>query len=499
MVADYLLHAGERSHNMEDLANRYLNHQVIPITDLIGKRGKNQLRMDQVATARVAEYAGEDADVAYRLCSLLEPKLQEQGLYKLYEELEVPLIEVLAELEFNGIHLDLPLLERLGREMTRQLEDIEREIHTLAGRPFNIASPRQLRQVLFEELKLPAQRKTGITGEASTNQESLERLAGLGHPLPRKILEYRQVAKLKGTYVDALPTLVNPVTGRVHASFNQTVTSTGRISSSDPNLQNVPVRTEQGRQIRQAFIPQEGWQMLTVDYSQIELRMLAHYTGDVNLRQAFVEDHDIHASVAAEIYGVAEKEVTSEMRRVAKTVNFGVIYGMSAHGLAQRLGIPREEAGRFIDAYFARYSRVLDYQSRLLEECRRTGYVSTLLGRRRAIAGIREQSTYQQRNQPEREAINMQIQGSAADLLKLAMLRIYHRLRRERCQGRMLLTVHDELVFEVPPAELCQVVKLVTEEMTTAMSLEVPLKVDAAVGPNWLDVEDVTADDKVTK
>lgn len=494
MLADYLLHAGERSHSIADLASRYFNHRVIPITDLIGK-GKNQIRMDQVPTARVAVYSGEDADFAWRLCERLEPEVRQAGLGTLYDEVEVPLIEVLAELEYNGIRLDLPRLDHLGREMAAQLQGIEEEIYTLAGRPFNIASPKQLREVLFDELKLPVQRKTGIKGDASTDQETLERLAVIGHPLPRKIVEHRQIAKLKGTYVDALPGLVNPQTGRVHASFNQTVAATGRLSSSDPNLQNIPVRREQGRQIRQAFLPEEGWRLLTADYSQIELRLLAHFCGDAELRRAFAEDRDIHASVAAQVFGVAEADVSSEMRRMAKTVNFGVIYGMSAHGLAQRLGIPRDEAGRFIDAYFARYPHVLAYQAKLLEECRRTGHVGTILGRRRQISGIRPDSTYQQRNQPEREAINMEIQGSAADLIKLAMLAIHRRLEREGRRARMLLQIHDELVFEAPPEELPEVAALVNEEMTTPLEkklgLQVPLKVDLAAGPNWLDVEEL--------
>jgi DNA polymerase-1 len=496
MVADYLLHAGERSHNLEELARRYLNHQVILITDLIGKKGKNQLRLDQVSTARVAEYSGEDADVAWRLCERLEPELRTQDLGKLYDDLEVPLIEVLAELEYNGIRLDVPLLRRLSEAMTRQLARIEEEIHALAGHPFNIASLKQLRQVLFEEQKLPPQRRTGITGEPSTDQETLERLAALGHPLPKKIVEHRQVAKLKGTYVDTLPELVNPATGRIHTSFNQTVAATGRLSSSDPNLQNIPDRREMGRQIRQAFLPEEGWQLLTADYSQIELRLLAHFTGDEALRRAFAEDRDVHTAVAAQVYGVPEKDVTADMRRVAKTVNFGVIYGMSPPGLAQRLSITREEASTFIDAYFARYPKVLEYQARLLENCRRTGYVGTILGRRRRIEGVRANSTYQGRNQPEREAINMEIQGSAADLIKLAMLRIHRRLRDEQRRARMLLQIHDELVFEVPPDEFDGVTALVREEMTTPrereLGLQVPLKVDLAVGPNWLDVEDVT-------
>jgi DNA polymerase-1 len=310
--------------------------------------------------------------------------------------------------------------------------------------------------------------------------------------LPRKIVEHRQIAKLKGTYVDALPALVNPATGRVHASFNQTVAATGRLSSSDPNLQNIPVRTEQGRQIRQAFIPEPGWLLLTADYSQIELRLLAHFCGDVELRRAFAEDRDIHAAVASQIYGVAEKDVTPTMRRAAKTVNFGVIYGISPVGLAPRLGISREEAAKFIDSYFSRYPKVAEYQAKLLNQCLRTQYVSTILGRRRHITGIRPNSTYQQRNQPEREAINMEIQGSAADLIKKAMLNIHRRLKgTPEFRARMLLQIHDELVFEMPPEELHAVARMVSEEMTAALPLEVPLKVDVAAGKNWLDVEEL--------
>ncbi len=503
MVADYLLHAGERSHNLEELSRRYFRHQVIPITDLIGKKSKKQpqLRMDQVPTERVARYAGEDADVAWRLCQHLEPLLdqaQPAPLRKLYDELEIPLIEVLAELEANGIGLDVPLLRKLSVAMAGQMAAIETEIYQVAGHEFNIGFLPQLRKVLFDELKLPPQGKTGITGANSTDQEALEKLAALGHPnshLPRLILEHRQIGKLKGTYVDTLPELVSPKTGRVHASFNQTVAATGRLSSSDPNLQNIPVRREQGQQIRQAFVPAPGWKLLTADYSQIELRLLAHFTGDVALCAAFAEDRDVHSAVAAQIFGIPEAQVTSEMRRLAKTVNFGVIYGMSAFGLAQRLSLSKEEAGRFIDAYFAKYPKVLEYQSCLLNECRRTGYVTTILGRRRRIDGIRAGSTYQQRNQPEREAINMEIQGSAADLIKMAMLRLYQRLRREGSPARLLLQIHDELVLETPPEALAATAAVVREEMTTPLERElritVPLKVDLAAGANWLDVVEV--------
>ncbi len=508
MVADYLLHAGERSHGLEELSRRYLNHQVIPITDLIGKKGRKtpQLSMDQVPTERVAEYAGEDADVAWRLCELLEQQLDQSAaqakgsLRKLYDDVEVPLIEVLAELEFNGIRLDIPLLRRLSADMGQQLATIEKEIYDLAGHPFNIGSLVQLRKVLFEELQLPVQGRTGITGAASTDQETLEKLAALDHPgavLPRKILQHRRIAKLKSTYVDALPEMVNPQTERVHASFNQTVAATGRLSASDPNLQNIPVRREEGQQIRQAFLPAEGWQLLTADYSQIELRLLAHFCGDAELRRAFAEERDIHAAVASQIFGVAEAQVTAEMRRMAKTVNFGVIYGISPIGLGQRLEMSRDEAAKFIASYFARYPKVQEYQARLLNDCRKYGYVSTILGRRRQFDrdAIRANSTYQQRNTAEREAINMEVQGSAADVIKLAMLNVHRRLQRERRRARLLLQIHDELVFEAPPEELPDLAALVREEMTTpverALGLQVPLRVDLATGPNWLDVAEI--------
>jgi len=492
MVADYLLRSGERSHNLDELALRYFQHQNISYEDVAGK-GKKQKTLDQVEVAKVSQYSGEDADVAWRLTELLEPELEREGLRALYEELEVPLIEVLSELECTGIRLDVPMLAKLSREMDQQLQLIEKEIHLLAGRVFNIASPKQLGEVLFTELKLPVQKKTGLTGAASTDQETLEKLAVLGHEIPKKIIEHRQLSKLKGTYVDALPALINPHSGRVHTKFNQTVAATGRLSSSEPNLQNIPARTDMGKQIRQAFLPAEGWTLLTADYSQIELRLLAQFCGDDALRQAFADDRDIHAAVASQIFGVPEEQVTSNQRRVAKTVNFGVLYGMSAHGLAQRLGIAREDASRFIDQYFARYPKVLDYQTKLLNACRKEGVVKTILGRRRTFdkSTIRAHSTYQGRNQAEREAINMEIQGSAADLIKKAMLGVHRRLKEENRQAKMLLTVHDELVFEVPPKELQEVAEMVRAEMCGAIKLDVPLKVDVAAGPNWLDVEEI--------
>ena len=493
MVADYLLHAGERSHNLDELARRYLKHENTPITDLIGKKGKNQVTIDKVEVGKVKDYACEDADAAVRLTAVLEPELEKQGLRKLYDEVEIPLIDVLAEMEFNGVRLDVPFLKKLSVEMETQLDGMEREIHGLAGRPFNISSPIQLRKILFDEMKLPVQKRTGTTNEPSTDFETLEKLAALGHELPKKITEHRSVAKLKGTYVDALPELVNPKTGRVHTSFNQTVAATGRLSSSEPNLQNVPARTEQGRQIRQAFIPRDCWRILTADYSQIELRLLAHFCGDEQMIAAFAEDQDIHARVAAEIFKVPESEVTGQQRRVAKMVNFGVIYGISPFGLAVRLGISRKDGEQFIDDYFARYPKVLAYQDSLLRKAAEVGYVGTVLGRRRTFALARSDVTspYRGRTSAAREAINMAIQGSAADLMKLAMLAVHRRLKADKLEAKMLLSVHDELVFEVPPDEVPEVAGAVRDEMTGAMPLRVPLKVDVAAGPNWLEVDDV--------
>ena len=509
MIADYLMHAGERTHGLDILAEKHLSHQVIPISELIGK-GKKQLSMSQVPCAKVAEYAGEDADCAWRLTEKLEGMLSEVGLKRpavqagakrqatdffLYDDLEIPLIGVLADMESTGIRLDVALLERLGKDMGQRLTGLEEDIYRLAGRPFNIGSVKQLREILFKEMGHRSTRRTAVGGEASTDQEALENLARQGVELAQKLLEQRKIAKLKSTYVDALPALVNRATGRIHASFNQTVAATGRLSSSDPNLQNIPIRSEEGGQIRQAFVPAEGWLLCAADYSQIELRLLAHFSGDEALQRAFAEEQDIHATVAAQTFGVDRRDVTAEMRRMAKVVNFGIIYGMSAYGLAMRLEIDAKEAERFIDAYFARYPRVLEYQERLLADCRAKGYVATLLGRRRAItmANVRGRSTYRNRNQPEREAINMEIQGSAADLIKVAMLNVHRRLRKENRRTRLLLQIHDELVFEVPPEERETACKLVREEMTGALAerLNVPLQVDIGIGPNWLDTVEV--------
>jgi DNA polymerase-1 len=488
MVLSYLLESGERNHNLDLLSRRLLDHTMVPISELIGK-GKNQITMDEVEVAKVARYAGEDADATWRIETILGPQVKEEGLWTLYADLERPLIRVLAEMEAVGIKVDVPMLQALSLDFGRRITTKETEIYAIAGRTFNIGSAPQLRQVLFEELKLPSLKKTP-GGEPSTDQEVLEELANQ-HPLPRLLIEHRQLSKLKSTYLDALPGLVHPKDGRVHASFNQVVAATGRLSSSDPNLQNIPVRTEDGRQIRQAFVPEDkGWCLLTADYSQIELRILAHYSGDPSLTKAFAEDRDVHSVVAARIFGVPESEVDDAKRRVAKTVNFGVIYGLSAFGLAARLGISQSDAARFIDAYFQEYAGVDAFITKTLEQAAMSGRVETILGRRRPIQGIKN-TTGRSRNLAERTAVNTVIQGSAADLIKRAMLLVDREIRSAGLKARMLLQIHDELVFEAPDAEIAALAEIVGRAMTSALDLKVPLKVDLASGPNWLDVKEI--------
>ena len=490
MVADYLIDSGERTHNLDHLSLKYLGHETIRIGEIIGS-GKTQLRMDQAPVAAVGEYAAEDADVPLRLLPLLVDRLSADGLAELNETIEVPLIEVLADLEYLGVSVDVARLQELSVEYGQRLQQLKVEIEELAGRPLNIDSPKQLAELLFTDLKLPVIKKTK-TG-ASTDASVLEELAPL-HPLPAKIVEYRQYAKLLGTYIDALPELVNPKTGRVHASLNQVVAATGRLSSSNPNLQNIPIRTREGREIRSAFKAGEpDWVLLAADYSQIELRVLAHYCGDASLRQAFENDEDIHRLVASQVNGVPMDEVTSEMRRGAKAVNFGIIYGQSPFGLAKGLGITKEAAAEFIEKYFATYPGVMDYLIDTLTLCREQGYVTTLFNRRRAIDGVRpvppglreKSGTLRYLNVPERTAVNAVIQGTAADLIKLAMIRIQDRLRQEKLPGRMLLQIHDELLFETPPAAAAELATLVRQEMSTVAELAVPLKVDVKIGPNW--------------
>lgn len=482
MVASYLLEAGERNHGLDDLSRRYLDHETIEIVELIGA-GKSQKRMDEVPVAAVTPYAAEDADCAWRLAPLLEARLHESDLTSLFVDVELPLIDVLVELECNGIRVDVAVLKELSRQFGDRLAGIEQRIYALAGHEFNIASNKQLQQVLFQELKLPASTKTK-TG-LSTDVSVLEELAAQ-HELPAKIIEYRQFAKLKNTYVDALPELVNPRTGRVHCSFQQAVAATGRLSCSDPNLQNIPVRTDEGRAIRAAFLPgHAGWKLLAADYSQIELRVLAHFSRDERLQAAFAAGEDIHRTVAAQVHGVAPADVTYEMRRRAKAINFGIVYGQSPFGLGKALGITQEEAAAFIDAYFARYPGVERFIMQTLADCAARGYVKTILGRRRAIRGIRS-GAGRQRNLPERTAINTVIQGSAADLIKLAMLRVHRQMKARGMASKMLLQIHDELVFEVCPSEIEPLTCLVSAEMQqVGGGLDAPLGVDIELGDNW--------------
>ncbi len=487
MVLSYLLESGERNHGLDQLSDRLLGHTMIPITDLIGK-GKNQITMDLVDLFKITEYAAEDADATWRIAEILTEKVKSAGLWNLYADLERPLIGILGAMEATGVKVDVARLQELSREFAAKITAIESEIYELAGHKFNIGSLPQLRQVLFDELKLPSTKKTP-GGEPSTDVEVLESLA-TRHPLPKLLIEQRHFSKLKSTYLDALATLADE-DGRIHASFNQVVAATGRLSSSDPNLQNIPIRSEDGGQIRQAFVAGfPGWSLITADYSQIELRILAHYTQDPALLRAFADGIDVHTTVAARIFRVPEAQVDANQRRVAKTVNFGVIYGIKPFGLATRLGITQTEAASFIDAYFTEYSSVEAFMNRTLEGALRDGYVETILGRRRAINGIKN-TTGRNLNAAERTAVNAVIQGSAADLIKRAMLEVNARIKAEGLQARLLLQIHDELVFEAPDTEITRLGALVRQAMVEAIAFDVPLQVEIAAGPNWLDVTEL--------
>jgi DNA polymerase-1 len=487
MVAAYLANPGRREYGIDALALDYFSFKKIPTETLLGPKCKDRT-MDACPIDTVAEYAVEDAVVAWRLRERLEPELAEQGLTALSRDVEMPLVPVLASMEETGVAVDTSVLTDIAANLGARLEKLEGEIHAAAGHPFSINSPQQLATILFDELGLKSGRKTASKSRPSTDADVLEELAAL-HPLPRLILEYRQLSKLKGTYVDALPKLINPATSRIHTSFNQTVAATGRLSSSDPNLQNIPIRTDEGRQVRRAFVPgRAGWVLLAADYSQIELRMLAHYSGDPALVRAFAEDRDIHTFVAHQIFGVPEAEVTDEQRRRAKIVNFSLIYGKTAYGLSRDLGISVSEAETFIDEYFARYAGVRAFTADVLARCQRDGYVTTILGRRRPIEGVTTMDP-KRLNFPERTAINTVIQGSAADLIKIAMNRIWRRARNEPKPSRLLIQIHDELIFETPEADLATEQAWITAEMVGAMPLKVPLKVNVAWGRNWMEAE----------
>jgi len=482
MVAAYLL--GEKSLGLKALAFSKLGIEMTPITDLIGS-GAKQISMSQVPVNQAANYSCADANVTGQLTELLRAELHQQGLWQLFSHVEMPLVPVLVRMERNGVALDTDLLRQMSHRLGQQLLKLEAEIYNNVGHHFNISSPQQLSSVLFEELKLSPARKT--KGGYSTEASVLDELRGT-HPIIEFILDYRQLAKLKSTYIDALPSLINPETGRVHTSFNQTRTATGRLSSSEPNLQNIPVRGELGKEVRNAFIAPPGSYLLAGDYSQIDLRALAHLSQDKSLLSAFRQDEDIHAATAAQLFGVDASKVTPDMRRLAKTVNFGVIYGMSDYGLEQATELSREEAARFIASYFAKYPGVKQYLESTKEQARRLGYVQTLLGRRRSIPEINS-SNRQVREAAERMAINMPVQGTSADIIKVAMINLYREMDKRQLKSKMLLQVHDELIFEVLKVELEEMRQLVPQAMSTAIELSVPLKVDIKTGSNWGEME----------
>jgi len=485
MLASYLLNPSGREHGLNFLAMKHFDHAMQPITDLIGS-GKKQTTFDTVPIDKAAYYAAEDADFTYRLRGVLAPELDQLHLHNLYYNYELPLIKVLVAMEEVGIRVDADFLGELSVEMEKKLDILKSEIYKDAGGEFNINSTQQLSHVLFDKLGLPTKGKTAKKTGYSTDQRVLEELA-LIHPFARLVLDFRQVTKLKSTYVDAIPRLINPRTGRVHTSFNQAVAATGRLSSTDPNLQNIPVRTEEGREIRKAFLPRDkNYRLLVADYSQIELRILAHYTKDKGLINAFKNAEDIHARTAAEVYGVAIDKVTSQQRRAAKTANFAVIYGVSAYGLAQQTELDMTGAKQFIDTYFERYPGIRDYMESTKKLAREQGYVTTLLNRRRYLPEINSKN-FNVRQFAERTAINTPIQGTAADMIKLAMVKIHRKTAGLR--SKMVLQVHDELVFDAHKDELDDLTKLVKSEMEKAIKLAVPVVVDVGVGENWLDAK----------
>ncbi|MDP8230196.1 MAG: DNA polymerase I [Candidatus Gorgyraea atricola] len=485
MIASYLLNPSKLNHNLDDIAFEYLDHKMISMTDLLGS-GKKKINMDEVPLDSLSEYSCEDSDVTLRLKQILEKELFKKELSSLFNDIEMPLVEVLSQIERNGVKIDTALLKKESKEVEAILADTVKNIYKMAGGEFNINSPKQLSKILFEQLELPVIKKTK-TG-FSTDVGVLERLSSV-HPLPKELLLYRELSKLKSTYIDALPELINKKTGRLHTSFNQTVTATGRLSSSKPNLQNIPIKTEQGRRIRKAFIGEKDRYIVAADYSQIELRILAHLSGDEELVDAFEKDIDVHTHTASLIFDVDEKGVTPEMRSNAKTVNFGIVYGISAFGLSRGLSIDPASAQQFIDAYFERYPRVKTYMEDTIESARDIGYVTTLFNRRRYIPEINTGGAREQQ-QAERIAINAPVQGSAADLIKIAMIDIHKEIKKQKLSSVMTLQVHDELVFEAPKKELETMKELIRTKMEGAVKLRVPVKVTVKCGKNWLEMEE---------
>ena len=484
MIAHYLIQP-ELHHNMDYMAEVYLNYQTIHIDELIGPRGKNQKSMRDLSPTQVYEYAAEDADITLRLKNVLEPKLKEAGIEHLFYEIEMPLVRVLAEMEMNGVLIDTDSLKETSELFTSRLKELEQRIYELAGEEFNIASPKQVGDILFGKLQIIEKPKKTKTGQYVTNEETLQTLR-TKHEIVEKILEHRGLKKLMGTYVDALPKLINPRTGHIHTSFNQTITATGRLSSSDPNLQNIPIRGEDGKEIRKAFIPEPGCQFFSADYSQIELRVMAHLSEDENMIEVFREGKDLHAATAATIYKKDISEVSRDERTKSKRANFGIIYGITVFGLAERLEIDRGEARQLIDGFFQTFPQVHDYMERSKEIVRQKGYAETVFHRRRYLPDIHSHNATV-RGFAERNAINAPIQGSAADIIKVAMVRIYRRMKAEGLKSKMILQVHDELNFSVVPEEKERMELLVLEEMQGAFTLKVPLIADAGWGENWLE------------
>jgi DNA polymerase-1 len=486
MLISYVLDGGAHGHEVDELSELHLGHKPVSYASVAGS-GRTQTSFDRVPLDKALSYAAEDADVTLQLHRNLKPRLIAERLLTVYETIDRPLVPVVAAMEMAGIRVDAGELRRLSNDFSQRLAELESQIYRLAGHPFNIGSPKQLGEVLFDEMGLGGGKK-GKTGAYGTGADVLEEIAAQGHELPARVLDWRQLAKLKSTYADALVGEINPATGRVHTSFALAATSTGRISSNDPNLQNIPVRTEEGRKIRRAFVAEPGHKLLSVDYSQIELRLAAHMAEVAPLEQAFKEGLDIHALTASQVFGIPVEGMDPMVRRRAKAINFGIIYGISPFGLAAQLGIPQAEARAYIDAYFARYPGIRDYMNRTKEVARRAGYVTTLFGRRCHVPGIADKNPAR-RSFMERAAINAPIQGTAADIIKRAMIRIPPALSRAKLKARMLLQVHDELVFEVPDGEVAatgEVVRKVMEGAALpALSLSVPLVADVGVGDNW--------------
>ena len=485
MIAHFLIQP-EMRHNMDVLAETYLNYSPVSIESLIGKKGKDQISMRDVPVEHIAEYAAEDADITWQLHEKFVPQLKKSGVEKLFNEVEMPLVPVLAAMEAEGINVDKEALHDLSKSLEKDIAAAEKKIQDLAGAKFNVSSPKQVGEVLFEQMKIVEKPQKTKTGQYSTAEDVLSKIENK-HPIIKKILDFRELVKLKNTYVDVLPEMVNPRTGRIHTSYNQVVAVTGRLSSDNPNLQNIPIRTERGREIRKAFIPRNNKHVLfSADYSQIELRIIAELSGDNGMIEAFKSGEDIHATTASKVYGVKLKEVTGDMRRNAKMVNFGIIYGISAFGLADRLNITRTEAKEIIDNYFKQYPLVKRYMDESIERAREQGYVETILGRRRYLRDINS-ANQTVRGFAERNAINAPIQGSAADMIKIAMINIAADFRKKNLKSKMLLQVHDELVFDVLKEELNVVKPLVEHRMKTALSLKVPVEVGMGVGKNWLE------------